>query len=116
MKQNRVEHVAVRVKDLEWHRAFFRDALGMAETETQGEASRPAQVWIGGVQLTRDENYAPRPQAEERVWHIGIDVRNLEETAKTVAAYPGVAPFSTDPGQKYWFLLPEGLVMELVER
>lgn len=116
MKRNRVEHVAVRVRDLEWQRAFFRNALGMEETEVQGDASRPAQVWIGGVQLTRDENYAPRPQAEERVWHIGIDVRNLEATAKTVAAYPGVEPFSTDPGHKYWFLLPEGLVVELVER
>lgn len=116
MNKSHIDHAAIRVRDLEWHHAFFRDALAMKTTEIQGGTARPDQVWIGGVQLTRDESYAPRPQAEERVWHIGVAVRDVEKAAKTVAAYPGVAPFSTDPGQQYWFLLPEGLVIELVER
>ena len=116
MNRNHVEHVAVRVRDLEWHRVFFRDALGMRETEVQGEAERPRQVWVGGMQLTRDSEYAPRPQAEERVWHIGVNVRNIEAADRDVAAYPGVKRFGDDPGQKYWFILPEGLVMELVQR
>ena len=116
MNRNHVEHVAVKVRDLEWHRAFFRDVLGMKETEVQGDADWPKQVWVGGVQLTRDSGYTPRPQAEERVWHIGVNVRDIETAAKDVAAYPGVTRFSDAPGQEYWYVLPEGLVMELVSR
>lgn len=111
-----VEHVAIRVRDLEWHLAFFRDALGMEITEVQGDAARPAQVWIGGIQLTRDDAFAPRPNAEERAWHIGIHIADIDAALSRVKAYHRVKAYSDDANQQNWFILPDGLVIELVNK
>jgi catechol 2,3-dioxygenase-like lactoylglutathione lyase family enzyme len=50
-----VEHVAVRVEDIQWHIRFFREALGMPIREVKGPADQPRQIWtISGVQLITD--------------------------------------------------------------
>lgn len=116
MKTNWVEHVAVRVKDLEWHLAFFRDALGMGVTEVQGADDAPDQVWVGGIQLTRDGSYTPRSHTQERVWHIGINVPDIDTALRRVRSYGEVSPFNDNPEQESWFVLPDGLVIELVSK
>ena len=58
-KQSYVEHVAVRVKDVQWHIRFFREALGMSIRAVDGPADAPKQVWtVGGVQLIADPDFA----------------------------------------------------------
>ena len=54
-KKSYVEHVAVRVRDIDWHIRFFREALGMTIREIDGPRDDPRQVWtVGGVQLMAD--------------------------------------------------------------
>ena len=51
-KKSYVEHVAVRVKDIQWHINFFYEALGMDVREIDGDPASPRQYWtIGGMQL-----------------------------------------------------------------
>lgn len=117
MKKPWVDHAAIRVGDLEWYVAFLQNALGLKITEVQGaNPDRPDQVWIGGFQLTRDDAYVPRPFTQERMWHIGVDVADLDETLARALTDSRVTPFSDDPAQKYWLTLPDGLVIELVNR
>ena len=45
-----VEHVAVRVKDIAWHIAFFRDVLGMPLCEVDGDMTSSRKAWsVGGI-------------------------------------------------------------------
>lgn len=117
MKKARLDHIAVRVQNLEWYLAFLQDVFGMKKTESRGaDPARPDQVWVGGFQLTRDIDYRPMLDQPERIWHVSIDVADLATTAKAISAYPQVRPYSDNPEQKYWFVLPDGLIIELVNR
>ncbi len=40
-KNSCVEHVAIRVRDIDWHIRFFRDALGMPIREVDGPCDNP---------------------------------------------------------------------------
>ena len=58
-KRSYVEHVAIRVKDIQWHIRFFREVLGMTLREVLGPPEAPRKVWtIGGVQLVPDPAFA----------------------------------------------------------
>ena len=49
MKKAKLDHLALRVADLEWYVDFLQSVFGMQITETQGDdPSRPEQVWLGG--------------------------------------------------------------------
>ncbi len=114
MDKPRVEHVAVRVRDLEGYLDFFQNVMGMAVTETQrDEDGTVRQVWVGGMQLQRDEAYDPAKRAGEQMTHIGIDVDDAEALLDKVYACEGVEQRGES---RAWFSLPDGPVIELVSR
>ena len=43
-RKSYVEHVAVKVKDIDWHLRFFREVLGMTVREVMGPADRPEKL------------------------------------------------------------------------
>lgn len=120
-----VEHVAVRVADLEWYIEFFTNTMGMEITEDmKDESGKIQQIWIGGVQLQRKEDFnSGATMAEsaneqfvptQRLTHIGIkaEPEEIEPILERVYARPeGMTPFL---GRHNWFTLPDGLVVEMV--
>jgi len=102
-----VEHVAFRVKDIDWHIRFFRDVLGMPVKETDGPADAPRQVWtVGGVQLIADPSFEG---PEGRLGHLGMMTDNVEAAIAAAEAW-GVG---SAPQGRNWLQLPDGLVVEL---
>jgi len=108
-----VEHVALRVKDIQWHINFFQDVLGMDAREIAGPAASPEQYWtIGGIQLMSTPGFEAPPSNEAgRLAHLGIMVQDLE-LALTEAQSWGVKAL---PQGRNWLQLPEGLALELIQ-
>ena len=108
-KRSYVEHVAVRVRDIDWHIRFFRDVLGMTIREETSAGQNPYQFWtIGGMQLMSDPSFAG---PEGRLVHLGIMTENLDE-ALAEAAQWGVSEL---PQGRNWLALPDGLQLELIQ-
>lgn len=109
MKRSYVEHVAVRVKDIQWHIRFFREVLGMTVREVDGSADAPKQIWtIGGMQLMSDPGFAG---PEGRLAHLGIMCEDLEAALQAAKAW-GVKEL---PRGRNWLALPDGLEVELIQ-
>lgn len=107
--QSYVEHVAIPVRDIDWHVRFFAEALGMTIRQVDGPADRPAQVWtIGGAQLVSDPLFKG---PEGRLLHLGIMTDDLEAAIKRVESWGGKA---TEKGPN-WLILPDGLYLELLQ-
>ena len=108
-KKSYLEHVAVRVKDIDWHIRFFKEVLGMSVREETPEGQMPYQVWtIGGLQLMSGPDFNG---PEGRLMHLGIMTEDLEE-ALTEAATWGVKEL---PQGRNWIALPDGLQLELIQ-
>jgi glyoxylase I family protein len=108
-KKSYVEHVAVRVKDIQWHIRFFRDALGMTIREVDGPADEPRQIWtVGGVQLIADSHFEG---PEGRLAHLGIMTEDLEGALQAAKAW-GVTEL---PQGRNWLALPDGLAVEMIQ-
>ena len=106
-----VEHVAIRVKDIEWHVRFFQDVLGMAiRDETGGGADgAPRQVWTtGGVQLISDPAFEG---PEARLAHLGIMAEDQVAVLRAAEAW-GVREL---PQGRNWLALPDGLTVEILQ-
>ena len=117
MKKARLDHVALRVADLEWYVAFFQQVFDMEITDSRGDPEHPDQVWLGGFQLTRDLQFSPTKDSHlERAWHVSIDVDDKDAVASAMLNYPDVRQWNDNPDQKYWLVLPDGLIIELVNR
>jgi catechol 2,3-dioxygenase-like lactoylglutathione lyase family enzyme len=109
-KRSYVEHVAVRVRDIDWHIRFFRDALGMPVREVDGSPDDPRQVWtVGGVQLMADPAFAG---PEGRLAHLGVMTEDLEGALAAAYAWEGVAAL---PQGRNWLALPDGLAVEVIQ-
>lgn len=112
-KKSYVEHVAVRVKDIQWHINFFYEALGMDVREIDGPSDAPNQYWtIGGMQLMSTPDFEA-PPSNDAGWlaHLGIMVEDLE------AAMTEVHKFDVKqlPQGRNWLQLPDGLAIELIQ-
>jgi len=109
LKKSYVEHTAVRVKDIGWHLRFFREALGMPMRTMEGSEDHPRQVWLtNGLQLISDPGFSG---PEGRLAHLGIMTEDLEAAQKAVAAW-GISHM---PQGRNWFVLPDGLSIELLQ-
>jgi catechol 2,3-dioxygenase-like lactoylglutathione lyase family enzyme len=109
-KRSYVEHVAVRVRDIDWHVRFFRDVLGMSARAVDGPADDPRQLWtIGGMQLVSDPAFAG---PEGRLAHLGVMTEDLEAALAAARAWPGVREL---PQGRNWLALPDGLCVELLQ-
>jgi catechol 2,3-dioxygenase-like lactoylglutathione lyase family enzyme len=109
-KKSYVEHVAVRVKDIDWHSRFFREALGMPIREMDGPADNPRQIWtVGGVQLMADPAFAG---PEGRLAHLGVMTQDLEAALAEAYAWDGVRQM---PQGRNWLALPDGLCVEVIQ-
>jgi catechol 2,3-dioxygenase-like lactoylglutathione lyase family enzyme len=108
-----VEHVAVRVKDIQWHINFFYEVLGMDVREIDGPTDAPKQYWtIGGMQLMSTPDFVA-PPSNDAGWlaHLGIMVDDLE-SALALAQSWGVKAL---PQGRNWLQLPDGLAVELMQ-
>jgi glyoxylase I family protein len=109
-RRSYVEHVAVRVKDIDWHIRFFRDALGMPIREVDGPGDNPRQIWtVGGMQLVADPGFEG---PEGRLAHLGVMTEDLDAVLAAAYAWEGV---SARPQGRNWLALPDGLCVELIQ-
>jgi catechol 2,3-dioxygenase-like lactoylglutathione lyase family enzyme len=108
-----VEHIAVRVKDIDWHVRFFREVLGMAIREVDGPIDAPRQVWtLGGMQLMSAPEVQERPTNDAgRLAHIGVMCEDLEAALSAAQSW-GVKEL---PQGRNWLQLPDGLAVELIQ-
>lgn len=108
-KKSYVEHVAIRIKDIDWHIRFFKEVLGMTVREVIGPENNPQKVWtIGGMQLNVDPEFNG---PEGRLDHLGIMVEDLEEVLKEAQAWN----VKELPQGRNWIQLPDGLAIELIQ-
>ena len=104
-----VEHVAIWVKDIDWHIRFFHDVLGMTMREVDGPADAPKQFWtIGGMQFISAPDFAG---PEGRLAHLGIMVDDLEAA---LAEAQGWNVRQMAQGRN-WLRLPDDLALELIQ-
>ena len=104
-----VEHVAVRVSDINWHIRFFREVFGMTLREVHGPEDAPTQVWtIGGMQLMSDPDFKG---PEGRLAHLGIMTEDVAAALREAQAW-GVTAM---PQGSNWMALPDGLALELIQ-
>ena len=109
-KNSYVEHVAIRVRDIDWHIRFFRDALGMPIREVDGSRDNPRQVWtVGGMQLVADP---AGTGSDGRLAHVGVMTEDLEAALAEAYAWEGVTAM---PQGKNWLALPDGLCVEIIQ-
>jgi catechol 2,3-dioxygenase-like lactoylglutathione lyase family enzyme len=104
-----LEHVAIWVKDIQWHIGFFRDVLGMTMREVQGTPEDPQQYWtLGGMQFIASPDFAG---AEGRLAHLGVMCEDLEAAIAAAQRF-GVTEM---PQGRNWLRLPDGLAVELIQ-
>lgn len=104
-----VEHVAIKVKDIDWHIRFFKEVLGMTVREVTGPDGAPEKAWtLGGMQFNVDPDFNG---PEGRLAHLGIMVEDLETTLVEAQKW-GVREL---PMGRNWLALPDGLELELMQ-
>jgi catechol 2,3-dioxygenase-like lactoylglutathione lyase family enzyme len=108
-KRSYLEHVAIRVKDIDWHIRFFREVLGMTIREETNAGQTPYQIWtIGGMQLMSDPDFNG---PEGRLAHLGIMTEDLEEVLAEAIKWGA----KEAPQGRNWLILPDGLALELMQ-
>jgi glyoxylase I family protein len=105
-----IEHVAIRVPDLDRHIDFFASVLGLdIRDEMPADGDRPRQVWVlGSVQLIEDLNFQG---PEGRLAHLGVMVDDYEGVLARAAAWGAIAL----PAGPNWLVLPGGLGIEILQ-
>lgn len=104
-----VEHVAIWVKDIQWHIRFFHEVFGMTLRDVHGSLDNPSQYWtLGGMQFIAKPDFA---EPEGRLGHIGVMCEDLEAAIAAAQAF-GVTAM---PQGHNWLRLPDGLVVELIQ-
>jgi catechol 2,3-dioxygenase-like lactoylglutathione lyase family enzyme len=108
-KKAYVEHVAIRVRDIDWHIRFFHAVLGLTLRDETPTGAVPRQVWtIGGIQLIADPDFSG---PEGRLAHLGIMAEDQEAVLRAAAEW-GVREL---PQGRNWLALPDGLNLEILQ-
>ena len=103
-----LEHMALRVKDLDWHIRFFEEVFGMPVRAQMGSAPH-RKVWLlAGIQLNEDLDFEG---PEGRSDHLGIMPEDYEGTI--AKAYQWNVT-ELEAGRN-WIRLPEGMCIEIVQ-
>lgn len=105
-----IEHVAVRVPDVDRHIDFFKKVLGLGiREEKPAHGPSPRQVWIlGSIQLIEDPAFTG---PEGRLAHLGVMVDDYEGVLARAAAWGAKAL----PAGPNWLELPGGLNVEILK-
>jgi acyl dehydratase/catechol 2,3-dioxygenase-like lactoylglutathione lyase family enzyme len=109
-----VEHVAVRVRDINWHIAFFRDVLGMPlrdepPRDRKANADQPQRAWLsGGILLVSDPAFEG---VNSPLVHIGV----IAEDAAAVLQEARARGVSTLPDEPRCLTLPDGINVEVTQ-
>ncbi|MER1968992.1 VOC family protein [Castellaniella sp. GW247-6E4] len=108
-----LDHVAVRVGDIDWNIRFFEAVLGMAVRQVDGPPEAPRQVWLeGGIQLiAAPEVVAEVASAQPWIAHVAIRVRGLEAALARAADWSVTAL----PQGPHWLRTPDGIALELFD-
>ncbi len=102
-----LEHMAIKVKDLDWHIRFFEEVFGMKVRMEMGEAPN-RKVWLhGGIQMNEDVDFE---NIEGRSDHMGI-MTDEQESVLEKAYEIGVTEL---PQGHNWIQLPSGLCIEVI--
>lgn len=113
-----INHVAIRTNDLEKYLAFFTDVMGMEIQLTDpADGTAPLkQVWVGGVQIQRDESFDHATALDGQMSHFGVEAEPSEIDAllDRVYAYEGVT--QAEGHERNWFVYPGGPMIEVVPR
>ncbi len=103
-----LEHMAIKVADIEWHIQFFQDVFEMPVRMSLGEAPH-RKVWLhAGIQLNEEVDFK---NVEGRGDHMGIMVENVEATLEK-AYQLGVKEL---PQGHNWIQLKSGLCIEVIQ-
>lgn len=108
-----VDHVAVRVADIDWNIRFFEAVLGMPVREVDGPPEAPRQVWLeGGIQLIAAPGTDAGPEPSQPwIAHIAVRVSSVEDTLARAAQWP----VSVLPQGPHWLRTPDGIALELFD-
>lgn len=110
----KLAHVAIRVKDIDAYLDFFQYTMDInIDDQKLYDDGSVKEVWLGGIQLQHDPDYNPDTEFPGQVSHIAIAVSDLEFMIQQV--------YQNDMAKQYgdkrnWFILPEGPIIELLER
>lgn len=103
----RIHHAALNVVDFDWYRGFFETVFCMQANRFQGEAPH-RQLWFPeGIQLNEVTEEGTLGDVCD---HISLGVDDVPTEAAAEAIAHGCAPL---PGKAHWFLLPNGVRVEL---
>ncbi|MBS7009385.1 VOC family protein [Anaerostipes sp.] len=102
-----LEHMALRVTDLDWHIDFFKEVFDMPVRMQLGEVPN-RKVWLhAGIQLNEVPDFEG---AEGRADHMGIMTEDIERVLEKAYAR-GVKEL---PQGHNWFALPSGICIEVI--
>lgn len=104
-----LDHVAIRVEDLDFYVRFFERVFNMEVSALEGDPERPSQLWIqGAIQLISDPDHM---RTEGRLAHIAIRVTDVQSALYRAKEF-GAVVHEKGPN---WICLPDGAVFELLE-
>ncbi len=108
--ETRVTHVAFDVDQFDWYKNFFENVYGMEIDREDGEA--PARrIWFkGGIQLNETEETRSPIEIFDHVCLLAEDVQGF--VAKAIEAGSRKHP---DETKGHWFLMPNGMQVEVMD-
>lgn len=123
MRSASIEHVNLTVSDPERSAKLFHALFGW-RVRWQGPASDGGRtIHVGDDEAYLALHARPRNRPEGFAWkkgaplnHVGIQVKDLDETERRVIA-AGLAPFNHgdyEPGRRFYFVDWDGIEFEIV--
>ena len=116
-----LDHVALNVRDFEWYLNFFEEVFGMKEVKRQGDMPY-RKFWLdGGIQLCECQVDTGSAGPMDHICFVSDDVDAVIEAAKargciTVPEAAKARGCITVPYKPTWFILPNGVVIEMKTR